>query len=97
MKERILSLMKDILRSRLTLLFALLAISALAFAGPPLAAIPPYCNRDFGIVRFYSDATHTTQVGSCWKSCIQCYWTCSGQGTGYQVDDINPCEDPYGY
>lgn len=87
--------MKDVLRSRLTLLLALLAIFAIAVAGPQPAAIA-YCGGDTGSVRFYSDATYTTQVGYCWKNCIQCRWFCSGQtNTGYRIEDISACEDPF--
>ena len=38
-----------------------------------------------GII-YYSDATYTTEVGSCWSDCCNCTsCTCSGQITPYAV------------
>ena len=82
-------LLKNILRSRLSLLVALLPIFSIAFAGTQttaMAACP-----DFGNVRYYSDATHTTQVGFCYHACCQT-WTCTGQLTQYSVAMMRVCD-----
>jgi hypothetical protein len=85
----ILKLLRNVLRSRLSLLAALLTIFAAAFAGNQPAALAS-C-PDFGNVRYYSDATYTTQVGYCYHACCQT-WTCTGQLTQYSIARMRVCD-----
>jgi hypothetical protein len=75
-----LTLPNNLLRHRLSLLLALLAVFTVAFAGfqPSAMAV---C-ADGAIDSYYSDATYTTQVGECHHECCQ-LWTCTGQVTMY--------------
>jgi hypothetical protein len=94
MKETILKLLKVVLSSRLSLLFILLTILTVAFAGPqPAAMASTSCSGgDSGTITSYSDATYTTVVGNCRKLCCWTGWVCSGQVTIYRIEDINTCE-----
>lgn len=76
------------LRSRLTLLGVLLAV--VAVAGPIQPAAVAAC-PDAANVIYYSDASHTTQVGRCWHNCCQ-LWTCTGQLTDYYTVRMRPCD-----
>ena len=74
------TLLRNALRYRLSLLIALLAILTATFATPqPSAmAVCPDAATDY----YYSDATLTTQVGECHHACCQ-LWTCTGEVTMY--------------
>lgn len=39
---------------------------------------------------YYSDATYTTQVGTCWHACCQ-LWSCTGEITAYYTVFTHPC------
>jgi len=39
---------------------------------------------------YYSDASHTTQVGTCWHACCQ-LWSCTGEITPYYTVFTHPC------
>jgi len=46
----------------------------------------PGCPTPGDGIIYYSDATHTQEVGSCWSDCCNCAsCTCSGQVTPYAV------------
>jgi hypothetical protein len=86
-----LNLLKRFLRSRLNLLFALLAVLTVAFASPPPSAMALGCTGagtgTSGTVTYYSDATLTTVVGRCQKFCCWTRWACSGNtSTGYNIE-----------
>lgn len=40
---------------------------------------------------YYSDATLTTQVGTCWHACCQ-LWSCTGEITPYYTVFTRPCD-----
>jgi hypothetical protein len=81
---------RTILRSRLTLLLALLAIFAVTLVGPPKPAVMAAC-PDAANVIYYSDASHTTVVGRCWHDCCK-IWTCTGQLTDFFTVRKRPCD-----
>lgn len=83
------NLAKNFLRSRLSLLLVLLAIFAvtLAMSQPAAVASCP----DAANVRYYSDATYTTQVGYCYHNCCE-LWTCTGKLTDYYIVRKRPCD-----
>ena len=73
----------NFLRHRLSLLVAVLAVVAMALAGPHQPAAQATCvNAAF--IFYYSDATYTTQVGYCHHDCCQ-LWTCTGTLTNYST------------
>lgn len=74
---------KKLLRSRLTLLLALLAVFAITLVGLQPSAAVAAC-PDAARVNYYSDATYTTQVGTCYHACCK-LWTCTGQLTDYSI------------
>jgi hypothetical protein len=84
-----LNLAKNVLRNRLSLLVALLAVLTVALAGPQPSAMA-VC-PDFGNVRYYSDATYTTQVGFCSHACCKT-WTCTGTLTNYSIATMRSCD-----
>jgi len=43
------------------------------------------CGPNNGIV-YYSDASHTTEVGSCWPDCCNCGCTCTGTTSAFPVN-----------
>jgi len=75
--------LRKLLRNRLTLLLALLAVLAMALAGPGQPVAMAMC-PDAALVYYYSDATLTTKVGQCVHACCQ-LWTCTGTLTNYSV------------
>jgi hypothetical protein len=89
--ERRLSLnyARKFLFNRLSLLLALLAILATSLAGP-LPCASASC-PDRANIRYYSDATYTTQVGYCYHNCCE-LWTCTGQLTDYYIVRKFPCD-----
>ena len=89
MKEHLLKILRTLLNNRLSLLGALLAILTVTLAGPQHAA-KAVC-PDAGTVRYYSDATYTTQVGSCSHACCKT-WTCTGQLTNYSIATMRSCD-----
>ena len=40
---------------------------------------------------YYSDATYTTQVGTCWHACCE-LWSCTGEITPYWTVFTHPCD-----
>ena len=74
---------------RLSLLVALLAILAVTLAGPSQPAVAA-CPDGANVV-YYSDASHTVQVGRCWHNCCK-LWTCTGQLTSYHTVFMWPCD-----
>lgn len=40
---------------------------------------------------YYSDATYTTQVGTCWHACCE-LWSCTGEITPYYTVHTRPCD-----
>lgn len=72
---------KTLLRSRLALLVALLAVFGLTLAGLSQPAAMAAC-PDAAYVTYYSDASHTTVVGRCSHACCK-LWTCTGELTDY--------------
>ena len=72
--------LRSLLRHRLTLLLATLAIFALALVGPRQREALAVCNA--ASVDYYSDATFTTIVGNCTHGCCQ-NWVCTGTLTQY--------------
>lgn len=40
---------------------------------------------------YYSDASHSTQVGTCWHACCQ-LWSCTGEITHYYTVFTWPCD-----
>ncbi len=81
-KEIILNNVRKFLRSRISLLLAVLGIFGLAMAGPQQKTALAVC-PDAALVYMYSDATYTTKVGQCVHACCQ-VWTCTGTLTNYQ-------------
>lgn len=81
---------RNILRSRFTLLLALVAIFAVTLAGPPKPTAIAAC-PDAATVRYFSDASLTTEVGRCWHTCCQ-LWTCTGQMTSFYTVFRRPCD-----
>jgi len=95
-----LNLLKTFLRSRLNLLFALLAVLTAAFASPPPSAMAVGCTGTgtgtSGTVTYYSNAMYTTVVGSCQKACCWTRWVCSGDtSTAYRIEYIETCETQF--
>jgi lipopolysaccharide export system protein LptC len=74
--------LRTLLRHRLTLLLATLAVFALAMVGPRQPEAEAVCNA--ASVDYYSDATYTTVVGNCTHGCCR-NWVCTGQLTEYSV------------
>lgn len=72
---------RKLLRSRLSLLLATLALFAIALAGPRPPAAQATC-VPAALVYYYSDATYTTKVGQCVHACCK-LWTCTGELTQY--------------
>lgn len=77
-------------RSRLILLVALLAVLGVTLSGPAQPAAVAACPDGANVV-YYSDASHTTQVGRCWHNCCK-LWTCTGQLTSYYTVFMWPCD-----
>ncbi|HEY3570961.1 MAG TPA: hypothetical protein VGP73_23725 [Thermoanaerobaculia bacterium] len=73
---------RNLLRRRLILLLALLAVLSVSLAGPHQPAALAVCNS--ASVDYYSDATYTTVVGNCTHGCCQ-NWVCTGTLTQYSV------------
>lgn len=46
---------------------------------------------DAARIYYYSDATHTTQVGKCWHACCE-LWSCTGEITNYYTVFTRPCD-----
>ena len=84
------NLARNFLRNRLTLLVALLAVFTVALVGPHQPSAMAVC-PDFGTVRYYSDATYTVQVGSCYHACCKT-WTCTGTLTNYSIATMRACD-----
>ena len=72
--------LNSLLRHRLTLLLATVAIFALALVGPRQREAQAVCNA--ASVDYYSDATYTTIVGNCTHGCCL-NWVCTGTLTQY--------------
>ena len=77
------NLLRKVLRNRLSLLVALLAVVGVALAGPQQPAAMAMC-PDAAAVYYYSDATLTTKVGQCVHACCK-VWTCTGELTDYSA------------
>lgn len=76
------------LRRRLLCLACALVLPFLALASSEAGGggLSNGCPPPGDGVFFYSDATYTTKVGSCWSDCCNCTTcTCSGQTTPYAV------------
>jgi hypothetical protein len=71
----------NVLRSRLGLLLVLVAVFALALAGPQQIAARATC-PNAAYVDYYSNASETTVVGMCHHACCE-LWTCTGTLTNY--------------
>lgn len=82
--------MPKILRHRLILLVALLAVVGVSLVGPAQPAAIAWC-VDAGTVTYYSDATYTTVTGSCHHACCQT-WTCTGTLTNYSTQRMFSCD-----
>jgi len=69
----------------LVLLLAAGAGAAMTLTPAPAAAgfIPPPCNKYITVTRYYSDASKTTQVGSCVNDQCAGSTTCTGTKTSY--------------
>lgn len=80
---------RNFLRSRLSLLGALLAILAVTLVALPQPAAMAAC-PDAARVNYYSDATLTVMVGQCWHDCCK-LWSCSGQLTDYYTVRMRSC------
>jgi hypothetical protein len=72
---------RNLLRHRLSLLLATLAIFTMALAGPRQPAASANC-VPAASVDYYSDATYTTVVGNCTHGCCR-NWICTGTLTEY--------------
>jgi len=65
-------------------LFFLAMTPSLASGGGGLG--DPGCPTPGNGIIYYSDASHTEEVGSCWSDCCNCSsCTCSGEITPYAV------------
>lgn len=72
-------------RLRLLLLACSLVLAVLVLQAPAYAkAGGGACGPNDGYV-YYSDATYTVEVGSCWPDCCDCGCTCTGTITAYAV------------
>lgn len=80
---------KSSIGRRLGILLILTMVIATALIGPHETSASASC-VPAAIARYYSDATHTTQVGICTHACCQ-LWTCTGQLTQYEVDKFFDC------
>ena len=84
---------KGFLFNRLSLLVALLVVLAVSLIGAVPGSLP--CANascpDQARITYYSDATHTTQVGVCSHACCK-LWTCTGQLTDYYTVWTFPCD-----
>jgi hypothetical protein len=77
-------------RNRFVLLAVLLAIVGLALVVPgPQAASA--CAGTAVDTQYYSDASHTTEVGDCYRDC-SCNVTCWGTRTSFIVRDFYCCQ-----
>jgi hypothetical protein len=74
----------NLLRHRLTLLLAVLAIFTVCLIGPHQREALAVC--DTAEFHCYSDATYSTVVGRCYHKCCGT-WVCTGQITNYQILD----------
>jgi len=57
---------------------------------PPASVNQASC-PDAARAYYYSDATFTTQVGTCWHACCQ-LWSCTGEITPYYTVHTRPCD-----
>ena len=75
------------LRRRLLCLACSLILLFLALAPSEVGGVPSNgCPTPGDGIVYYSDATYTEEVGSCWSNCCNCTsCTCSGQITPYAV------------
>jgi hypothetical protein len=79
----------DIMRSRRLLYLACSLVLFFLALSPSLAkgGGSNGCPTPGDGVIYYSDATYTEEVGSCWSDCCNCTsCTCEGQLTPYAVD-----------
>ena len=69
----------------LALVLAALAGAAVTLTPAPASAgfIPPPCNKYVTVTKYYSDASKTTQVGSCVNDQCGGTLTCTGTKTSY--------------
>lgn len=81
---------RNFLRNRLSLLVAILVILPVILAALPQPAAIAAC-PDAARVNYYSDATYTTLVGTCWHDCCR-LWTCTGQLTDFYTVRKRPCD-----
>jgi hypothetical protein len=76
-------------RSLRRLVFLACALTLFFLALSPSQAkggLAPGCPTPGDGIIYYSDATHTVEVGSCWSDCCDCTTcTCSGQITAFAV------------
>lgn len=72
---------------RLLLLACSLVLFTLALTpSQAKGGLIPGCPTPGDGIVYYSDATYTVEVGSCWSDCCNCTsCTCSGQVTPYAV------------
>jgi hypothetical protein len=78
-----------LLTSRAGVLAALLValtFTVVLLAPPPAGACAGYAVETI----YYSDASHSTQVGSCYRDC-SCNVTCDGVRTSYVTRDYYCC------
>ena len=87
-------LLRSFLRSRVSLLLVVLALVAVGLTAPRTSdAISNCAGGLFGTETYYSDATYTTVVGTCRKTCCQASWYCFGNThTAYRLEDVGICE-----
>lgn len=75
-------------RLRLLLLACSLVLALVVLQSPAPAYAKAggggVCGPNDGFV-YYSDATYTVEVGSCWPDCCDCGCTCTGTTSAYAV------------
>ena len=81
---------RNFLRSRLNLLVVLLVALIASLTALPQPSAIAAC-PDAARVNYYSDATHTTLVGTCWHNCCE-LWTCTGQITDFYTVRKRVCD-----
>ena len=71
---------------RLVLLACCLALLVMAQVPSLAKGVTPGCPTPGDGIIYYSDATYTVEVGSCWSDCCNCTsCTCTGLITPYAV------------
>ena len=73
-------------RLRLLLLACSLVLAVVVMQSPAYAKAGGggACGPNDGYV-YYSDASYTVEVGSCWPDCCDCGCTCTGTTSAYAV------------